>query len=83
MTTNLHQEPQTGRVRKSQLDTPGSSLPHQAWSITQGGRDGVGLKSLFLTHTTEEVSIPLQVSIPLPFSWSSLAQGIHFSGNFS
>lgn len=37
----------------------------------------MGMKGLILTPVTGEVSSPL------PFSLSSLAQGIHFSGNFS
>lgn len=67
-TANLHQEPQMGRVRKSQLEAPGSSLSHQAWSITQRGRDGVGLKGLSLTRKTGELSIPLPFSLWIHFS---------------
>lgn len=66
-------------IRNRRMGRVGRSWRH-SWvrpgASPSEARDGMGL---ILTH----VYITGEVSIPLPFSLSSLAQGIHFPGNFS
>lgn len=73
-TTNLHQEPQDGQ---SQLEAPpGSFLSHQGWDGAEGPHSNT---YIYIYH----IYITGEISIPLLFSFSSLTQRIHFSGNFS